>query len=364
MNTQRPTAWLLSAYRADSHRAWADWLVRTIDDVQWSRFELPGRHFRWRIRGNPLSWLDTLPAEPPALIVATSMVDLATLRGLFPALAGVPALLYFHENQFAYPVSPQQVRSVEPQMVQLYAALAADRLLFNSAFNRESFLEGVAALLDRMPDAVPEGIAERLRPACEVLPVPVKPIPPAPERDPRLILWNHRWEYDKAPEVFAEAMITLAERGNDFRLALLGPRPRHVPAPLTRLREALGERIVADGRVERQRYRSLLGQAGIVVSTAHHEFQGLGVIEAASAGACPLVPDALCYPEQYPEIYRYAWNDANALTERLEEWLERGLPPVPDVSAWHGEHLRARWAERIHTAAGLRDGATRVRRNG
>ena len=35
----------------------------------------------------------------------------------------------------------------------------------------------------------------------------------------------------------------------------------------------------------------------MVVSTAVHEFFGIGVIEATSAGAVPLLPDRLAYPE-------------------------------------------------------------------
>ncbi len=105
---KKPVAWLLSAYRADSHAAWGDWLLSSQDQYDWQRFELPGRHFRWRIRGNPLSWLDQMPATPPDLIVATSMVDLSTIKGLHPRLAHVPTVYYFHENQFAYPVTDGQ----------------------------------------------------------------------------------------------------------------------------------------------------------------------------------------------------------------------------------------------------------------
>ncbi|MFO7857861.1 MAG: DUF3524 domain-containing protein [Ectothiorhodospiraceae bacterium] len=336
--------WLLSAYRADSHSAWADWLVANMPEVDWRVRELPGRHFRWRIRGNPLSWLDDLPADPPDRILATAMVDMATLRGLHPRLAGVPVDYYFHENQFAYPVSPRQVRSVEPQIVQLYGALAAERLVFNSAFNRDSFLDGVDALLRRMPDAVPTGIRERLAPRCQVLPVPVTPVAPR-ERDPGLILWNHRWEYDKAPEVFADAVERLAERDVDFRLALLGPRPKATPEPLERIRRLVPGRIVADGRVSDTDYRALVGQAGIVVSTAIHEFQGLAVLEACSAGARPLVPDALCYPEQYPPDYRYPAGDRAALVARLDAWLQGGLPPSPSVDDWLAPQLLPRWRE-------------------
>ena len=37
-----------------------------------------------------------------------------------------------------------------------------------------------------------------------------------------LILWNHRWEYDKNPEEFLQALLRLDEQGLDFRLAILG----------------------------------------------------------------------------------------------------------------------------------------------
>lgn len=343
-NSARPVAWLLSAYRADSHAAWADWLTSSQTRFAWRRIELPGRHFRWRIRGNPLSWLDSLPAGRPALIVATSMVDLATLKGLFPRLAGVPAIYYFHENQFAYPRSERQFGSIDPQMVQLYGALAAQRVLFNSRFNRDSFLDGVDELMARMPDAVPRGLRERLAEKSYICPVPIEPVAASPDRSPRLLLWNHRWEYDKGPELFADAVIAAAQSGLDFELALLGERSAPAPEPLARLRRRLGPRIAADGWLERDAYLRCLGRASVVVSTAAHEYQGLAVLEAVSAGARPLVPDALCYPEQYPAAYRYPAGDTRALVDRLVGWLSDGLPAAPDVSAWYASALQRVWS--------------------
>ncbi len=352
----RPLVWLLSAYRADSHAAWADWLVANLRQVEWRQLDLPGRHFAWRIRGNPLSWLDRLPDEQPDLLLATSMVDLATLKGLHPRLAPVPAFYYFHENQYAYPPGKNQLRSLEPRMVQLYGGLSADRLLFNSAFNRDSYLQGVEALLKKMPDAVPPGVAGRLADKCAVYPVAIEPVPPAVDRDPRLVLWNHRWEHDKAPGLFAETMIALAAEGVPFRLALLGKRPRRVPAPLARLRQALPERIVADGMLPREDYLAVLGRAGIAVSTARHEFQGLSMLEAASAGARPLVPDDLCYPDQYASRYRYPAGDGVALRGRLRHWLSGGVPPAVDVSPWYGERLAPVWQALLKEGCKLGNG--------
>lgn len=353
LSRNRPVVWLLSAYRADSHAAWTDWLLATQNRFEWRLLELPGRHFAWRIRGNPLSWLHALPEDTPDLIVATSMVDLATLKGIHPRLAAVPALYYFHENQFAYPPGSTQFRSLEPRMVQLYGGLAADRLVFNSAFNRDTYLNGVTELLDAMPDAVPRGVVERLARGSAVCPVAIEPLAAAGQagRDPGLVLWNHRWEHDKLPSMFADAMLALAADGVPFRLALLGKRPRRAPASLARLREALGPQIVADGMLPRPAYRDLLARAGIVVSTARQEFQGLAVLEAASAGARPLVPDALCYPELYPAAYRYPAGDLDALVARLRAWLTGGLPAPVDVSPWYSDRLIPAWSALLEELA-------------
>ncbi len=338
----------MSAYRTDSHARWADWLVAANTNVCWKRLELPGRRFRWRIRGNPISWLTRLPESEPDLILATSMVDLATIKGLHPRLAHVPAWYYFHENQFAYPLSEHQLNRIDPQMVQLYGALASERIFFNSEFNRSTFLEGVFELLRTKPQADSLGIKLQLERKSTVLPIPIEPISTADTadtKDDHLILWNHRWEYDKAPEVFAEAMIMLAQMPDiDFRLALLGDRSTaFLNDGLQLLREKLGDRIVIDERADSETYRQIVSKAGIVVSTSLHEFQGLAMLEAVSAGARPLVPDDLCYPEQYPDEYRYPPGDRNALVNCLAEWFRRGLPPAPDVSQWHSHQLKTKW---------------------
>lgn len=338
----KPEIWLLSAYSSASHAGWVEWMVGSHPEVQWRRFELPGRNFKWRIRGNPLSWLDALPEGAPDLLLATSMVDLATIKGLHPRLSGVPAWYYFHENQIVYPKSVWQMHGYEPQMVQLYAALAADRLFFNSEFNRSTFLQGVQDFL-KPRDVDEAAVRTRMQAKSRLLPIPISPIKPAEAKDPRLIVWNHRWEYDKAPDVFADAVLRLAERGVDFRLALLGNRFGKNHEALDRLREQVPERIVTDEELDRPAYRDMLAKASIAVSTAIHEFQGLAMLEAASAGARPLVPDHLCYPEQYADIYRYTPGDAGALAGRLEQWLEGELPPPADVSPWYCDELNDRW---------------------
>ena len=354
-NRLKPNIWLLSAYRSASHAAWADWLCQQFPQFQWHKRELPGRHFRWRIRGNPLSWLHQLPRDAaPDLIIATSMVDLATLKGLHPEIAHVPCVYYFHENQFAYPSNDQQHPSIDPQMVQLYGALSADYCVFNSQYNQTSFLQGVDALLKQLPDEVPSGVVEQLDQKSSVLAVPVTPVKIEPHektllKNPLLILWNHRWEYDKNPETFYNALIKLKQSGTDFKLALLGERPTKTPAILLRIENQLGEHILYNARVSRQEYIKILTQSSIVVSTAIHEFQGLSIIEAVSAGAIPLVPDDLCYPEQYDQQYLYPAGNSELLASRLTSLLTNNTNSIiaPDVNQFFNEKLINNWLELI-----------------
>ena len=87
---------LLSAYDADSHRYWRENLLRHLECFEWRCLTLPPRHFSWRIRGNPVSWVSSCGeqlSEPYDLLLATSMVDVATIKGLIPSLASTPTLV-------------------------------------------------------------------------------------------------------------------------------------------------------------------------------------------------------------------------------------------------------------------------------
>lgn len=308
---QRPRVLCLSAYEAASHRQWRELLERSLPGYDWHSLTLPPRHFRWRIRGNPLSWLnEPLLEQSWDLVIATSMVDLATLRGIQPSLARVPAIAYFHENQFAYPDRRSREQSNEPAVVNLYTTLSADLVLFNSDWNRRSLLVGVTQLMRRLPDRKPCGLTSRIEAKSRVLPVPVDD-ECFLDRDrqwstvPHLV-WNHRWEYDKGPERLLLILRALRRREVAFRLSLVGQQFRVAPEEFAIIQEEFSTELLHCGFLPtEQAYRGLLAEADVVISTALHDFQGLAVLEAMAAGAVPVVPDRLAYPEYVPAEYRY-----------------------------------------------------------
>ncbi len=352
---------LLSAYAAQSHVYWRTALQTMFPHWQWQVLELPPRYFGWRVRGNPLYWgIDqraVLEAEYD-LLLATSMVDLATLRGLLPSLAQLPTALYFHENQFAYPQTAQQHSSVEAQMVSLYSALAADCLLFNSAYNRETFFRGLAELLARLPDYLPAGIVDGLQQKSRLLPVPVVPGPtqtadPWPVREGKClrILWSARFEYDKGGERLYAILRQLDELAVDYQLALTGQQFRQSPPVFASIQRDFAHRLLQFGYLEDAAvYRAWQRGADLVLSTALHEFQGLAVMEAVLQGCEPVLPDRLAYRDFFPPRCRYVSDlddieaEAAAAAGHIAAIALRG-PRPPDISACSFASLREEYAQ-------------------
>lgn len=346
---------LLSGYDAPSHQRWRRGLEQRFEQWEWTQLSLPPRHFKWRMRGNGFIWAHSERATLQRdydLLIATSMVDLVTLRGLMPELARLPTWVYFHENQFAYPTRDGQRANVEPQLVNFYTALCADAIAFNSEYNRTSFLRGVELLLRRLPDTAPEGVLPQLRARSRVLPVAIEPecfCPSTSDTQPFTLIWNHRWEYDKGPDRLLLALQNFFEQrvpdSPPVRVHVVGQQFRQQPEAFAALHEllreqdALGQWGYVDSRAQ---YRVLLSQSHLVLSTALHDFQGLSVLEGVAAGARPLVPEREAYPEWFEPHYCYASHrdnperEARALAEQLVHWADRHrrkeMPPPPSVA--------------------------------
>ena len=352
MTSDHPKALLLSGYHALSQQAWAEFLVHSCTHYQWQTIALPARFFAWRMRGAPLSLSaqnDPLLHQHYQLLVATSSIDLAVVQSIYPTLRQVPSILYFHENQFAYPTDNQPKAVIDWQMVNLYAALRADALVFNSDYNRQSFLSGVAALMKKLPDLVPQHLCTGLAHKAQVMPVAIAAPRPGRAQEPTgatwRLLWNHRWEWDKGPELLLAIVAQLAACNFPFKLILTGQQFRTIPAALRELCARFPDYLEQSGYIEsREDYRALLQHCDIVLSTAIHEFQGIAIMEAVSHGCVPLLPDRLSYPEFFAQSYRYQHSDsieqqAASAVSRLQAWRAQSLPEVPDLSDFYQARL-------------------------
>ena len=77
----------------------------------------------------------------------------------------------------------------------------------------------------------------------------------------------------------------------------------------------------------------MLQSADIVISTADHEFYGISILEAVQAGAFPLLPNRLSYPELIPETLHAAclYSDGEDLFAKAQARLKMLRPAPPSL---------------------------------
>ena len=332
---------LVEPFYGGSHKVFADGLARqsaheftflTLPDGEWRR--------RMRRGAQELAALaGSLDGEFDLLLV-TDMLDLPVFLALTrPRFSTTPVLLYMHENQFTYPRLKGTTFNSWFGQQNYLTACAADFVAFNSEFHRHDFL-GALDSLSRQPNnwLVSDAIAEISR-KSRVLPVGVDLAwmdehRSAPDRSlPPLITWNHRWEFDKCPELFARALGRLADAGVPFRVAVAGEQGANPAPELVNLPSLLGDRVVHHGFLpSKADYARLLWESDIVVSTTRHEFFGVAMVEALYCGCFPIAPHRYNYPFLVPpELHDMTlWKTEAELMTLLEAAL-RERPGASEI---------------------------------
>lgn len=272
----------------------------------------------------------------PDLIVATDMLDLATFLGLTREKShGVPVALYLHENQLTYPWSDndQDVtlkRDNHYAFVNYTSALAADKIHFNSEYHRSSFLKELPSFLRQFPDNQnldSVGLIDRKSDVLH-LGMDLSSMVNSQSRESQsgraVILWNHRWEYDKNPDEFFQALFEIQRRGWDFKLVVLGEKFARSPSIFGEAKERLSDHILHWGYVkDRSEYVRLVSICDILPVTSNQDFFGGSVVEAMYLNVKPLLPKRLAYqehiPKEYQEVFHYGKSE---LADKLQRWIK------------------------------------------
>lgn len=351
-------------YYGGSHRSFLDGVMQRSRH-RWTLISGAARHWKWRMRNSPLSLalslterLATDEADAdrcPDLVFYSEMLDLAQWRGFLCSLSGqdasrspelkqvmlkictLPAVCYFHENQWTYPTSPRAREDAHYGYSNLLTALASDETWFNSEFHRQEFLRASRDFVARMPDGKSTHDLDGLTRRSRVIPPGFDPVAQRDARDgtaswdrkaeadeklaPIRIGWAARWEHDKRPDRFEKLLRLVEDRGILFELILLGSRPSQTPAPLQSIEQRWAGQIRFSGYAKsKSTYCRWLQEMDVVVSTADHEFFGIAICEAISAGALPVLPDALSYPELVDSTFRY--RSLSEAAEMIANWAE------------------------------------------
>ncbi len=276
---------------------------------------LPARFWKWRMRGAALQFFKMVD-DPAAydLIFASDLMSYSDLKALWGNRCP-PGIIYFHENQLTYPLHPGERVDCRVVFTDITNCLTAEKVIFNSSFHKNSFLKMLPEFIRKMPEFRPTWVIDEIESKSSVIypgiytPPPRKDDPHTPTGGDKagngpIIIWNHRWEYDKDPELFFRTLYRLDEEDIPFHLVILGENIQKAPKPFLTAKENLGKRILHYGYAEdRNDYVDWLKRGDIVVSTAIQENFGISVAEAVAYGCIPLLPERLSYPELIPEEY-------------------------------------------------------------
>ena len=328
---------VVEPFYGGSHKAFLDGLVHhSRHEVE--LLTLPAGEWRRRMRRGAQELAPAAAALDSEfdLLMATDMLDLPAFLALTrPRFATTPVLCYFHENQFTYPRLRGTKFNSWYGQINYLSACAADYVAFNSAFHRDDFLAALQSLAGIPNSWLVHEFIRELAEKSTVLPVGVelswfdeRPVG-RPKGAPPLILWNHRWEFDKAPAMFARAVERLASDGLAFGLALAGEPGPNPTRELADVVAKMPERIEHCGYLaSHEHYAQLLWESDIVVSTARHEFFGVGMVEALYCECIPVAPRRYNYPALVPERWheQCLFDDEDALVARLTALINGGGP--------------------------------------
>ncbi len=320
---------VLEPYYGGSHKVFLQKLIKFLP-YEFTLLTLPARKWKWRMRLAALFFSEKLKKMDAQFdrVFCSTFVDVALLRSTGPVwLQNIPVLTYFHENQFAYPVQVDDERDYHFSVTNFTTALVSSRLAFNSIYNLETFLKGIRELIKKCPDlkfnSVEGDILEKstvISPGIDFTAIDKqrKSKITANTSSTPVLIWNHRWEHDKDPDLFFNTLFELDFKGVDFRLIILGQSFVRQPEIFSNARKKLAHKTIHFGYISsKQEYDKMLCQGDFVISTAKHEFFGMAVIEAVRAGCRPLLPNNLSYPGLFPSEYLYDEKYFNAKLNAL-----------------------------------------------
>jgi len=275
---------------------------------------MKGRHWKWRMQGSSIYLAREYEKlqNKPNIIICSSLMDVSVYKSLISKTnRPTPYLVYYlHENQLTYPFSKNEKREDENftyGFINFKSCLAADSVVFNSTYHQDQFLSALESLLVRLPDYAITDTVDLIRQKSSVLPVGIdfsriesiekdKSINSVPT-----LLWNHRWDDDKNPQLFLDLCLYLKSEGIKYGINLTGAQGNNSHI-YDRIEKEFKTEIVHSGYLSSyEDYVRILKSSDILPVTSDHDFYGLSVLEAIYSDVYPILPREKVYHEYISE---------------------------------------------------------------
>jgi glycosyltransferase involved in cell wall biosynthesis len=342
---------LIEPYNGGSHQAWVDGLIGHSGH-HFTPFTLRATNWKWRMQAGAIRLAEQVNQcnQTFDLFVVSDMLNLSLFKSLLKQdYAGLPVLVYFHENQWVYPTSPndrdeQRGADLHYGFMNLTTVHVAQEAWFNSSFNLNSMVSAVEKYAKRWPDSSAKKAVESLQAKSRVMPLGLRLNPSEIENqsgEKLRILWNHRWDHDKNPEQFLRLLQDLTGRV-DFELMVLG-EIKH-PAEVEQQLAPWKDRVVHFGfESDINEYWRKMRSCDVLPVTSHHDFFGESIMQAAACGVIPILPRRLAYPEVF-SIAQLFYDNHDELVQKVAGF-DHGLASLAHICQQHVQQFQ--WEEVI-----------------
>ena len=272
---------LIDTFYEDSHRIWAEGVERCLG-VKVDIYSGSAFNWKWKMTGGTIPLAEALNESNQNYdrLIMTDMVNIPLFKSLLiERYQSIPIIIYFHENQITYPWSPTDMDVVKNRdhhygFINFSSALIANKICFNSEYHKRSFLGELPRFLKMFPDDRFKDYHKPLLEKSYVLPIGLDlPAYKASKEDLPVFLWNHRWEYDKNPDLFFEVLFKLKEKDVPFKVIVLGKSYKKSPLIFAMAKKRLESEILHFGYAEsREAYMELMTKANVLMITSHQDF--------------------------------------------------------------------------------------------
>ena len=269
-----------------------------------------GSHWKWRMHGAAISLSKEFLNLKDSfdLIIVSDMLNLPLFKVLCQSkIKKTKIIIYFHENQISYPLSDNNLdkklnRDLHYAFINYSSSFVSNWNLFNSQYHLDSYIDGLEKYLKKMPDFKNLETIDKIKNKSSVLHIgcdlnnmktKIKKTNNTP-----IILWNHRWEYDKNPEDFFHVLYKIKDKGLKFKVVVLGKKYSEYPSIFDEAKIKLSSEILYFGFCESHKeYVSWLNKADIIPVTSNQDFFGISIVEAIHMNNFPILPNRLSYRE-------------------------------------------------------------------
>ena len=344
----------IEPYYTGSHKRWID-SYKNYSKHNIKILSLPGNKWKWRMHGGAVTLADEFLNlnQHIDLILCSDFLNLPVFKSLCSdKLKNISLGMYFHENQLSYPWSPKDSdiklkRDLHYHYINYTSSLVADFNLFNSHFHLKSYIDSIKKYLKKMPDFNNYETINKiynkssvLYIGCELKKFDEYKITKTNKKP--LILWNHRWEFDKNPEIFFKILYKLKKNRIDFELAILGEKFNKYPEIFDEAKIVLSDNIIHYGYCESFKdYAKWLWKADFLPVTSNQDFFGISIIESTYCKCVPLLPKRLSYTELFKIDQHLFYSNEDDLYNKLSIFLEskQTIKSHTKVKEFDWEHI-------------------------